>query len=430
MNKPMTTGHLSLSDLEKLAGEVSQDLPDYESILLECKASLQETVSRVPGLSSIEVNALPESDPLSKLLEVLAYRELYVRQQINERVDACRLAKAQEIDLNRLASLFLSDRPELSQTVPQRIISQAGAIHTAGSIEGYRHFAYDALSFEEKSELVDVRVNNPGAGVVEIILLFSRRIMLHDQTLTEADSAVSSKKLEGLVEKVRLRLLDNSIRPIGHKIEVHAAQTVPFKITARLGLESMPGAAEVRSAAEKKVNEYIGERFRFGSTIYRTGVLSALHQEGVKYIVLEAFTSDVSLTDLFTDQNCAPLCESIDIEIDSLTPDEMIRSAYLERFSWSKDGEMSCELAINPPANEIRITHYYVYWASKSGKKVTGIPPVAVISAGGENRIHLIDITIPKQAESLVVHTANQNGEMFEGFPVKLPLNPSKGESE
>ncbi len=425
----MTAGHLTLNDLEKLAGKDSQDLPDYESILLECKASLQETFSHNPILSSIDVNTLPASDPLSKLLEVLAYRELYVRQQINERVESCRLANAQELDLNRLASLFLSDEPDPLETVPQQVISQAGAIHTAGTVEGYKYFSYDALSPEEKSELIDVKATNPGAGVVEIILLFSRQLMLQGQNQEELDIATTEKKLDELVKKVHLRLLDNSIRPIGHKIEVRAAETVPFRITARLGVESMPGAAEVRSAAEVKVNEYISERFQFGSTIYRTGVLSALHQEGVKYIILEPFTSDVSLTDLFTDSNCAPLCELIDIKIDSFPPDEMIRSAYLNRFNRNKDGEITCELVINPPVNEIRITHYYVYWGSKAGKKVAGMPPLAIISAGGDNRTRFMDVAVPEPAESLVVHTANQNGEMFEGFPIKLPSNQSEGGS-
>ena len=57
------------------------------------------------------------------------------------------------------------------------------------------------------------------------------------------------------------------------------------------------------------------------------------------------------------------------------------------------------------------------------------ISPLAIISAVGDNRIRFMDVAVPESAESLVIHTANQNGEMFEGFPIKLPSNQSEGES-
>jgi hypothetical protein len=185
----------------------------------------------------------------------------------------------------------------------------------------------------------------------------------------------------------------------------------------------------VRFAAEAKVKEYIRERFQFGATVYRTGILSALHQEGVKYIILEPLTEDASLTDLSTDSNCAPLCELIDIKIDSSLPEKMIRGAYLSGFSRNEDGEISCDLVINPPVNEIRIVHYLVYWGNKNGKKVSGIPPVAVLSAGVENRIRFMDVAVPESVESLVVHTANQNGEMIEGVAITLPSIKHEGDS-
>ena len=72
---------------------------------------------------------------------------------------------------------------------------------------------------------------------------------------------------------------------------------------------------------------------------------------------------------------------------------------------------ISGRLVLAPPRHEIRLTHYAIYWGNRSGEKLAR-PPFAVIPVGGEPRIELQREPMPPGAGSIVVITANENGEM------------------
>jgi len=71
---------------------------DYESLLSALRADLQ---ARLPTF-----NAWLESDPIMKLLEVAAYREMLLRQQFNDRARSVMLAYALGADLDHLGALL------------------------------------------------------------------------------------------------------------------------------------------------------------------------------------------------------------------------------------------------------------------------------------------------------------------------------------
>ncbi|MFP3686174.1 baseplate assembly protein, partial [Bacillus sp. SIMBA_026] len=71
---------------------------DYEEIL---SALLTDLVGRYP-----EFDVPAESDPIYKVLEVAAYREMLVRQRVNQAARAVMLAYAEDEDLDNLGALF------------------------------------------------------------------------------------------------------------------------------------------------------------------------------------------------------------------------------------------------------------------------------------------------------------------------------------
>ena len=96
-------------DLSQLpAPDVVEQL-DYESLLEERKTTLislypadqQEAISRTLTL---------ESEPLVKLLQENAYRELILRQRVNEAARAVMVAYATGSDLDQLAANFNVER--------------------------------------------------------------------------------------------------------------------------------------------------------------------------------------------------------------------------------------------------------------------------------------------------------------------------------
>ncbi|EKM8120324.1 baseplate J-like protein [Enterobacter hormaechei] len=106
---------MAIVDLNQLAAPDVVEVLDYETILAERKATLvslypeeqQEAVARTLTL---------ESEPIVKLLEENAYREVIWRQRVNEAARAVMLAYAAGSDLDQIGAN--SSIPRLVITPP------------------------------------------------------------------------------------------------------------------------------------------------------------------------------------------------------------------------------------------------------------------------------------------------------------------------
>lgn len=105
-----------LIDLSKLpAPQLIEEL-DYEAILQEMRKKLRELL---PEWTGYEL----ESDPANKVLEVAAYREMLLRQRVNEAARGVLIAFAQGSDLDHLAAFYPEKRLEGASAVfPARIM--------------------------------------------------------------------------------------------------------------------------------------------------------------------------------------------------------------------------------------------------------------------------------------------------------------------
>ena len=85
-------------DLSQLPAPTVVETLDYESVLAALQADF---TARYPAFT-----AALESEPVLKLLEVAAWRELIVRGRVNDAARACMLAYALGSDLDHLAALY------------------------------------------------------------------------------------------------------------------------------------------------------------------------------------------------------------------------------------------------------------------------------------------------------------------------------------
>ena len=110
----MITNAFSQIDLSRLAAPDVVEALDFEAILAEMLADLRGRDSAF--------TALTEADPAYKILEVAAYRELLIRQRINEAARSVMLAYAAGADLDQIAANFgvarLLIRPADDRTIP------------------------------------------------------------------------------------------------------------------------------------------------------------------------------------------------------------------------------------------------------------------------------------------------------------------------
>lgn len=132
-------------DLSKLpAPKIVEEL-SFEEILAAMRADFE---GRCPGWTA----AALESDPANKILEVAAYRELLLRQRINEAARACMLAFASGSDLDHLSAFYAVSRLEgaratfpatltLSASLPQDITIPQGytVVDTTGNTAELRN---------------------------------------------------------------------------------------------------------------------------------------------------------------------------------------------------------------------------------------------------------------------------------------------------
>ena len=168
---------LSSIDLSRLPAPELVELLDHATLVEQLKDDFRQ---RAPEQAA--VLDLP-SEPLVKLMETFAYRELILRQHINDAGRSVMLAYASGHNLEHLAALFGIERrlvtaadpaahppvaavPEDDAALRKRIQESIEGYSTAGPAAAYRYWT---LSVDPA--IIDVAVSTPEAGTVQITVL-------------------------------------------------------------------------------------------------------------------------------------------------------------------------------------------------------------------------------------------------------------------
>ncbi len=289
---------VNLSQLQ--APDVVETL-DYEAILAAMLADLQ---ARDPAFT-----ALVESEPAFKILEVAAYREMLIRQRVNDAAKAVMLAQATGADLDQIAANYNVARlaidpgdPEAVPPVPptmesdddfrSRVLLSLEGYTTAGSVGAYQ---FHALS--SSGDVKDVAVASPPLvpGTVNVAIL--------SRTGNGAADAP-------LVNTVSAALSADTVRPLCDSVVVASAGIVNYAITAVLTIYPGVGQEAVLAAAQAAVAQYTVDMHRIGRDITRSGVFAALHQPGVQNVTLTAPAADIVVA-----WNQAPWCTATTVTV-------------------------------------------------------------------------------------------------------------------
>lgn len=283
---------MAMIDLSQLPAPAVVEELDYEAIYTERKAMLLSLYPEDQRAAVARTLAL-ESDPIVKLLQENAYRELLWRQRVNEAARAVMVAFAQGDDLDQLGANFSVSRlvitPADDSTLPPtpalmesdsdfrlRIQQSFEGLSVAGSVGAYQYHGRSA-----DGRVADVSVVSPSPASVTVSVL-SR----------EGDGSASPE----LVAIVATALNGEDVRPVADRVTVQSAAIVPYEIDATLYLYRSPEAEPVRAAAEQKLKTYISAQHRLGRDIRRSAIYAALHVEGVQRVELTTPAADIVLT--------------------------------------------------------------------------------------------------------------------------------------
>ncbi|MFM5537235.1 baseplate J/gp47 family protein [Aeromonas veronii] len=266
------------------------ELLDYETLLAERKAYL---ISLYPAdqQQAITATLALESEPITKLLQENAYRELILRQHINDAAVANMLAWAKGNDLDNLVANWNVKRltiqqgdPSATPPVPEikeddealilRALMAWDGLSVAGPTGAYEYFALSA-----DGKVADAKGSSP-SGAVAIVTILS----------TEGDGTADA----ALIAKVDQALSHEDKRPVGDRLTVQSASIIHYTITAQLHVSSQGAEANVvLQAARDRLAAFINPRRRIGVEVPRSAIDAALHEQGVTKVDLPGW-SDIT----------------------------------------------------------------------------------------------------------------------------------------
>lgn len=282
-------------ELSKLPVPDLTEQVSFEQSYADLKATLY--------LLAPEYATLLESDPMSVLLQVCAYREVHLRESFNVRGKGNMLAYAGGGDLDNLGAFFGVVRQQITPADPKtntpavmesdvelrRRIQLAPEGYSVAGPEGA--YLFHALSADP--DVLDVSAISPTPGEV-LVTLLSR----------SGDGIPSS----GLVERVAAALMDGNVRPLTDLVTVRAAEIMRYTVKAEIVTYAGPDAAVVLEEANRRLRAYVDESHRLGRDVPRSGLYASLHVEGVQRVNLIE-----PVDDLFIANHQAAHCTAFDI---------------------------------------------------------------------------------------------------------------------
>lgn len=278
---------------------------NYEAIFREL---VEDFVERHP-----EYDALLESDPAIKLLQVFAYRELILRQRVNDAFKATLLAFAQAGDLDNLAAFYGVERQtaEPDDDLRSRTIERIKGSSTAGGAAWYR---YQTLSADDR--VVDALVTSPDAGQVRIAVLSNEGPTIKAATgaaldalgttygltrninANENDTAFRARVLQAalggrgdgaassqLLGAVNMRIQADDVRVITDTVQVISANIVQVNVVANLYLYPDQPAA-ILNGLEQSIRTAFAAEGGLGWDLTPSWLISRLHVQGVQRVEL------------------------------------------------------------------------------------------------------------------------------------------------
>ena len=308
----------SALDLETLPPPSAVGVLDFDAILtarlVELEAQLNEVFDAPKVAEVMAVARNIAASPIRYLNEAGAARELYMENRINNAIRSVFLATATGTDLDQIGANRGVLRRVVDDSDPDAVIMEADApfrariqlVIEAWSPHGTEgSYAYWALDADDR--VVDVVTYGPDSGLDPAIPPAEPVMVILS---SEGDGTATAD----LIEAVFAHCTTDRRRPVGDKLTVQSAVSVPYQIEAVLHVASPESASLVQAAAEASAQEFINGRIRIGRKLFRTSIAAALKVDGVVDVELIQPAADVDIS-----AYQSPHCSNVAISVQSIT---------------------------------------------------------------------------------------------------------------
>ena len=349
---------LTSIDLSELPPPSIVEELDYETLLAATKTELQ-------GIApDLDLENLLESDPISKLLEIIAYRELHLRQRINEAAKGVMLATASGANLDNLAALLNIHRLETDPGDPDATPPVESTYEDDERLRKRTQLAFEGFSTAGPQGAYIFHALSASALVKDVAVYSEAPGQVEVRILSSEDDGTASPELLSDVEAV---LNSDKIRPITDLVIVQSADIVPYTVAATLILFSGVGAQEVLNSVQTAAQAFVEKHHNLGIDITRAGLFSALYQPGVQNIELHSPAEDILI-----ERSEAPYgtLGTIDyVEHPTAAPYNLATGISFSNTSTTA-GVIEGTVTISAAEEEHDISHYALYWGANNAEKL------------------------------------------------------------
>ncbi|WP_133624031.1 baseplate assembly protein [Erwinia sp. LJJL01] len=282
------SGVIDLSQLP--APEIVESL-DYEVILAARKAAL---IALYPAeeQAAIAQTLELESEPMVKHLQESAYREMLLRQRINEAGLAVMVAYSGGADLDQLAANNGVTRLTVTAADTEAIPPVAAVMESDEDLRSRIPAAFEGLSVAGPTAAYEYHAKSADGRVADARAISPSPAEVVVTVLSREGNGTAAADL---IAVVAAALNDESVRPVADRVTVSPAEIVNYAIEAKIYLLPGPEAEPVLAAASANLTAYAQRQSRIGRDINMSAIYAALHVEGVQRVELVTPVANVVL---------------------------------------------------------------------------------------------------------------------------------------
>ncbi len=257
----MASSGNSTIDLSRLPAPAVLEVLDFEALL---DAAITDLQVRWP-----DFDAVLESEPVVKLLQAAALREMLLRGRVNDAARSVMLAFAAGTNLDQIGARLNVVRRTLQQATDTAAAVMESDEEFRARIQiapetlpyaGITAAGYRARALAIAPSVKDVAALKGEGGRVDIVLL-SR----------EGDGSVGADVVSTIAASFRE---DDAVQ-LTDIVNVRSATILPYAPTIQLQIGRGPDPALVVAEAETAVRAYAAARHTIGRPVYRRGLEAA-----------------------------------------------------------------------------------------------------------------------------------------------------------
>ncbi|AOJ36570.1 baseplate assembly protein [Burkholderia sp. AU33423] len=289
-------------DLSQLPSPDVVETIDYEALLAARKARF---VSLYPADEQAEIAATLalESEPVVKLLQENAYREIVLRQRVNDAARAVMLAYAVGTDLDHLAALFGIRRLTITPADPEHNV--AAVMESDTDLRARTQLAPQSLSVAGPEGAYVSHARNADGRVLDASAVSPAPCEVLVSVLARDGDGTADP---ALIAAVAAALQADDVRPLTDKVTVRGAEILRYQVRARLVFFAGPDRAVALAEANRAMKKYTESMHRLGMEVTLDGIYAAARAAGVQKVILESPSAGLPAT-----KQQAPYCTSIEL---------------------------------------------------------------------------------------------------------------------